>query len=103
MSMQQLAEVDLRDEHPAIAPEDVLGVGRERVEVAQVGVGDGPAVGRQALDRGADGAVGGAPAEDEQVAALGPEDLERRDVVGDARRPWPRAGSASGGGCPGRS
>ena len=27
---EQLAEVDLRDEHPSVAPEDMLGVGRER-------------------------------------------------------------------------
>ncbi len=39
----------------------------------------------QALDRGPDGPVGRAPAEDQQVALLRPEDLERRDVVGDAR------------------
>ena len=37
---QQLAEVDLRDEDPPVAAQDVLGVARERVEVAQVGVGD---------------------------------------------------------------
>ena len=53
--------------------------------MAQVGVGDGPAVGVQALDRRADGPVRRAPAEDEQVAARRAEDLERRDVVGDAR------------------
>ena len=35
------------------------------------------------LDRAPDRAVGRAPAEDQQVAAVGPEDLERRDVVGD--------------------
>ena len=67
---QQLAEVDLRDEHPAVAAQHRLGVGRERVEVAQVGVGDRPALRLQALDRGADRAVGRAPAEDQQVAAL---------------------------------
>ena len=37
---QQLAEVDLGDEHAPVAAQDVLGVGGERVEVAQVGVGD---------------------------------------------------------------
>ena len=36
----QLAQVDLRDEHPSIAREDVAGVARERVEVAQVRVRD---------------------------------------------------------------
>src|SRR6185369_1906521 len=32
---QELAEVDLRDQAPAVAPEDLLGVGREGVQVAE--------------------------------------------------------------------
>src|SRR3989442_6223594 len=35
---QQLAEVDLRDEHLAIAPEDLFGVRWEGIEMAQMGV-----------------------------------------------------------------
>ena len=42
-----------------------------------------PALAVEALDRAPDRAVRGAPAEDQQVAAVRPEDLERRDVVGD--------------------
>ena len=67
---QQLAQVDFGDEDPAIVAQDVLGVGRERVEVAQVRVGDRPALGLQALDRRADRAVRRAPAEDQQLAAF---------------------------------
>src|SRR5436189_216583 len=52
--------------------------------VRAVVTGDGVAGRRQALDGGPDGAVGRAPAEDQQVAAVWPEDLERRDVPGDA-------------------
>src|SRR5918993_3745315 len=37
---QELAEVDLRDEDPTVAAQDRLGVGRERVEMTQVRVGD---------------------------------------------------------------
>ena len=83
MQQQQLAQVELRDQHPAIAATGPPGVRRERIEVAKVGVGDGLAVGLEPLDRAADRAVGGAPAEDQQVAPLGPVDLEIGDVVGD--------------------
>src|SRR5689334_10684606 len=47
---QQLAEVDLRDQHPAVAPEDLLGIRREGIEVAQVGMGDAPALEVESLD-----------------------------------------------------
>src|SRR6185295_13295763 len=42
---QKLPEVDFGDEHPAIAPDDVAGVARERVEVAEVSVRDAPSRG----------------------------------------------------------
>src|SRR2546427_2935678 len=80
---QQLAEVDLRDEHLAVASKDLLGVRWERVEMAEVGVGNATALGLESLDRAPDRPVGRAPAEDQQVAAIGAVDLEGRDVAGD--------------------
>ena len=68
----------------AVAREHVAGVAREGVEMAQVGVGHRRARALQSLGGGAQRAVGAAPAEDEQVAALGTEDLQVGDVVGDA-------------------
>ena len=70
---QELAEVDLGDEHLVEALEDLAEVARERVQVAQVGVGDALALGKQAFAGAADGAVGGAPAEDQQLALLLPK------------------------------
>ena len=46
-------------------------------------MGDAPALAVEPLDRAPDRAVRRAPAEDQQVAAVRPEDLQRRDVVGD--------------------
>ena len=43
--LHQLAEVHLRDQHLAVGAQDLAEVGRERVEVAQVGVGDRSAPG----------------------------------------------------------
>ena len=69
-SIEQLAQVDLGDEDAPVAPQDVLGVGRERVEVAQVGVRDRSALRLQPLDGAADRAVRGAPAEEQEVARV---------------------------------
>src|SRR3954453_1820574 len=77
---QQLAEVDLRDEDLAVAAQDGLGVRRERVEMAKVGVSHGSTVRLELLDRRPDGAIRRAPAEDEQLAAVGAIDLEWLDV-----------------------
>src|SRR5690349_9101996 len=81
---QQLAEVDLGDQHTLVAPQHLLGVRRERIEMSQMRVGHRAAVGLEAFDGRADRAVRRAPAEYQQVALRRPEHLERRDVPGDA-------------------
>src|SRR2546427_1361936 len=80
---EQLAEVDLRDEHLAVASKDLVGVRGERVEMAQVGVSNASALGLEPFDSTPDRPVGRAPAEDQQVASIRAVNLERRDVVGD--------------------
>src|SRR5829696_7882668 len=81
---QKLPEVDLRDEHLTVVAEDRFRIGRERVEVTQMRVGDGRSLAVETFDGGSDRAIGRSPAEDQQLALLRAEDLERRDVVGDA-------------------
>ena len=81
----QLAQVHLGDQDAAVAPKDGLGVLRERVQMPEVGMRDGPAVGVQPLHRGADRAVRRAPAEDQQLAVLGqelPGDGEIKELTG---------------------
>ena len=62
---------------------DGLRVRRERVQVAQVGVRDGEAARPEPLHRAPDRAVGGAPAQDQEVALVGAVDVQRRDVLRD--------------------
>ena len=85
-----VAEVHLRHQHLVVAAQHVAEVGRERVEVAQVGLGDLDAVSAHEPAGRADRAVRGAPAEHQhpRLAARGP----RPPAAGWSRRrrrPWP--------------
>ena len=57
----ELAQVDLRHQHLVVAPQHLAEVGRERVEVAQVGLGDLVPRLARAADRRPDRAVGRRP------------------------------------------
>ena len=69
MHRAELAEVQLGDQHLLVALQDLAQVLRQRVEVPQVAVRDALALGLHVVDGRGAGAVGAAPAEDEQVAA----------------------------------
>ena len=92
---RELAEVHLGDHHPVVALQHLAEVGRERVEVAQVGLGDvragvadpagrRPRSGRRSSPSRAPGRL----ASPRRVV-----DLERRDDRRRCRRPWPGAGA----------
>src|SRR5204862_3928396 len=63
---------------------DRAEVGRERIQVAEVGPRDLDAAPLAVLDRRARGAVGGAPADHERLGILGAVDLDFGDLLGDA-------------------
>ena len=84
-SLRQLAEVHLRHHHLRVAGQHLAEVGRERVEVGEVGVGHPPAAAAEAAHGAVDGAPGRAPPEHEQLGVVDVAgDLDRRDVGGDA-------------------
>src|SRR5215213_1048821 len=60
---RQLTQVHLRNDHTIVAMQDVTEVGRERVQVPQVGVGDQPTGFPYPTRGGDDRPVGGTPAE----------------------------------------
>ena len=81
---RQLAEVHLRHDHPVVGAQDVPQVGRERVQVAQVGLRD-PAAGlAHPADGGGDRPVRRAPAEDQHPGAAGVVDHQVGHVADDA-------------------
>src|SRR3954465_5333862 len=67
---QEVAEVDLRDQYPAVAPENLLGVRGKWVQVAEVGLGGSAPLAQETLDGTPDRSVGGNPHEDQQVPAI---------------------------------
>ena len=80
----ELAEVHLGAEHLVVALEDLAEVLGERVEVAQVHLGDVVAGLADPADAGADRAVRRAPADDQDLGLAGRVvDHERRQRVGD--------------------
>ena len=81
---RQLAVVELGNEDLLEVREHRAQVARERVQVAEVEARDGEPVLLRGLDRGRDRAVRAAPADDQQVAAVAAEELDRRDLVRDA-------------------
>ena len=68
----------------SVTAQHLAEVGRERIEVDEMGVGHPVPAGPHPLHPGGDGAVGGAPADDQHLGAVLVVDLGRRDVVGDA-------------------
>ena len=77
MMLSSWPRVELGDQDLREAPDDLAGVGRQRVHVAQVGDRDRDVLFAHAAGRGADHAVGRAPAEHQQLGALVGVDLER--------------------------
>ena len=81
---RQLAEVHLGDDDVPVCGEDVAGVGRERVEVPQVGLGHREPLRAKGSRGGGDRSVGRAPPEHQHLGvAVGVLDLERVDGGGD--------------------
>src|SRR3546814_18791166 len=81
----ELAEVHLGHEDPRVAGQDRSEVGRERVQVGQVGGGDPPAASPGPSRGTVDRAPGGAPAEHQHPCLVDvAPDLHRGDVVCDA-------------------
>src|SRR5438128_4011309 len=78
---EQLSQVDLRDQHVAVRPQHLLEVAGKRIEMPQVRMRDAATALLQPFHSAADGAVGRAPAQDEQVAARRSEHLQLRDVL----------------------
>ena len=66
----ELAQVHLGHQHPLVALQHVAEVGRERVQVDQVGLVDLETPGPDPLHAGGDGPVGGAPADDQDLGAV---------------------------------
>ena len=83
--LQQLPEVHLGNEHAVVAPEHLARVARQRVEVANVSVGDVATVRAHTAHAGRDRAVRATPAEHEQRGAVRVVHLELGDAGGDAR------------------
>ena len=98
---RQLAEVHLGQDHLGVATQDVAEVGRERIEVAQVRVGDLDALAPSAPAGLADGAVRSCPSR----AAAARRRRSGRRPRGRAprcRRSSPGAAAPSGRGSPAR-
>ena len=84
--LDQLAEVHLGDEHLAGRPRSTSPrLGGKGLRWRRWAWATGWPRARTRRTAGLDGAVGGAPAEDQHLgAAIGVVDLDERDVVGDA-------------------
>ena len=83
--LAELAQVHLGHEHLAVVAEDVAQIGREGVQVAQMGMGCLHATGPHPLHTGRHGGIRRAPTHQQQLrVARRVVDLERRDVSRDA-------------------
>ena len=103
--LDQLAQVGLGHEDLVVGAQDVAEVGREGVEVDEMGVGHRQPPGPHPAHAGGDGPVGRPPAEHEHGGApdaVGVVDLEQAGCRWRCRPPWPPAGGPCARGWRGR-
>lgn len=65
---EQLAHIHFWHEYAAIARQHLAQIFRKRIEMAQMNVADAPACPSLRCEGGSDGAVRGAPSNDQQIA-----------------------------------